>query len=288
MRTSDSINGTTIIDRTKASAMLVVLALTAQHAFSGPYEPAAGQPGSTAIIWNDASIVAWATGYQNYQVGANVDATWQAPQKTLGVAGNSNGSNQGFTYDIASLGNNGQITLTFAKPITDGPGADFLIFENSFNDVFLELAWVEVSSDGVNFFRYPDISFTASPVAGFGNVDPTNIDGYAGKYRGGYGAPFDLNVLENTPGLDIAAITHVKIIDIVGDGSARDIYPAVVGGPHVIYDPHPTTGSAGLDLDAVGVIHEAAVEPPYMPPNGPFPLDGNYKGSSVVDRSDRR
>ncbi len=250
-----------------------------QSLYAGPYAPAAGQPGSTAVAWNDSSIVAWATGYENYNMGTNVDATWQTPQKALGLAGNSDGNNQGFTYDIVSLGRGGQITLTFNKPITDGPGADFLIFENSFSDTFLEIAWVEVSSDGVNFTRYPNISFTASPVGGFGVVDPTNITGYASKYKGGEGTPFDLNVLTGTPGLDISAITHVKLIDIVGDGSAYDDYPAVVGGPHIIYDPYPTVGSAGLDLDAVAVIHEAeGEEPPYVPPAEPLPLDGDYKG----------
>lgn len=267
------------ITNNRLAIMLIGLlsSVLTQPLHAGPYAAAAGQPGSTAVSWNDGSIVAWATGYENYLMGTNVDATWQTPQKALGLAGNSDGSNQGFTYDIVSLGRGGEITLTFDKPIADGAGADFLIFENSFSDTFLEIAWVEVSSDGVNFTRYPNISFTASPVGGFGAVDPTNITGYASKYRGGEGTPFDLNVLAGTPGLDINAITHVKLIDIVGDGSAYDDYPAGVGGPHVIYDPYPTVGSAGLDLDAVAVIHEAG-EPPYVPPAEPLPLDGGYKG----------
>lgn len=263
------------------ACMPVLFCLVANPVLAGPFAPAAGQAGSDAVIWSSPSIVAWATGYQNYVVGANVDATWQTPQKAFGVAGNSDGNNEGFNYDILCLGNGGRVTLTFAQPIKNGSGADFVVFENSFGDTFLELAFVEVSSDGVNFTRYPNFSFTASAVSGYGVVDPTNISGYASKYRGGYGTPFDLDLLAGTPGLDINAITHVKLIDIVG-GTVYDSYPAQVGGPHLIYDPTPTTGSGGLDLDAIGVIHQLA-SPPYSPPNGPFPLNGYYSGSIIRD-----
>lgn len=263
----------------------VALSAFVTPVLAGPFAPAAGQSGSDAVGWNSPSIVAWATGYQNYVIGSNVDATWQTPQRGLGQAGNSDGNNAGFTYDIVSLGNGGSLTLTFAQPITNGAGADFVVFENGFSDNFLELAFVEVSSDGINYTRYPNFSFTASPVSAYGTVDPTNISGYASKYKGGFGTPFDLDVLANTPGLDINAITHVKLVDIVG-GTVYDSYPAQFGGPNVIYDPTPTTGSGGLDLDAVGVIHQAT-PPPYSPPNGPFPLDASYKGSVIRDVSNQ-
>ena len=259
-------------------ALSVVLALTVSPSYAGPFAPAAGQAGSDAVSWSSSSIVAWATGYQNYVVGANVDAVWQAPQKALGVAGNSDGANGGFIYDIACLGNGGKITLTFNRPITNGPGADFLVFENSYGDTFLELAFVEVSSDGTHFTRFPNMSFTPGPVAGFGNVDPSNIFGYGGKYRGGFGTPFDLSNLPSTPGLDINKITHVKLVDIVG-GTVYDSYPL---GAHLIYDPTPTVGSGGFDLDAVGVIHQA-IETAYQPPEGPFPLEGHFKGSKISE-----
>ena len=126
-------------------------------AMAGSYAPAAGQVGSTAIGKDDPGIVAWATDYQNYLAGTDVDATWQTPGKALGPPGD--------TYDIVSLGNGGQITMTFAQPITDGAGADFAVFENAFSDTYLELAFVEVSSDGVNFFRFPTPSPPAPPVA---------------------------------------------------------------------------------------------------------------------------
>lgn len=210
---------------------------------AGPYAPAAGKPGSDAISKDDASFVNWASGYSNITYGTDVDATWKTPAKALGKATSD-------VYDIVSLGNQGRMTLWFPNPIADGPGADFAVFENAFDDNFLELAFVEVSSDGVNFFRFPSDSRTSSKVGAFGSVDPTNLSGLAGKYRGGYGTPFDLAGLADSPLLDKGNVRFVRIVDIKGDGSEQD------SGGHVIYDPYPTVGSAGFDLDAIGVIHQ--------------------------------
>lgn len=221
-------------------------------AHAGPFAPAAGKPGSTAIGKDDAAFVQWATGYADYQPGPNVDAGWKTPANALGKA-------QGSATDIVVLGDGGRITLTFDGYITNGAGADFAVFENSFSDIFLELAFVEVSSNGTDFFRFTNYSFTASPVSGFGSVDPTNIDGLAGKYRAGFGTPFDLDALAGIAGLDVNKVQYVRLVDVVGNGSTFDSYPAAYGGPHPVYDPYPTSGSSGFDLDAVGVIHYAAI-----------------------------
>ena len=53
------------------------------------------------------------------------------------------------------LGDDGSLVLTFPAPIADGAGPDFAVFENAFSTEFLELAFVEVSSDGTNFTRFP-------------------------------------------------------------------------------------------------------------------------------------
>jgi len=206
-------------------------------AWAGPYPGAAAAPGSTAIAMDDATLLAWATGYVNYQPGSQLDVTWQTPSKALGPA-------TGDVFDIVSLGNGGQITLAFAHPIANGPGYDFAVFENGVTDTFLELAWVELSADGVNFLRLPNDSLTVGPVSAYGTVDPTNLDGLAGKYRIGYGTPFDLSAV------GLSRASHIRLVDIVGDGSAHDT------SGDVIYDPHLTTGSAGFDLEAVGVLHE--------------------------------
>ncbi|MCM2369563.1 DUF4465 domain-containing protein [Aporhodopirellula aestuarii] len=210
---------------------------------AGPYAPAAGQEGSTAISVDDPAIVGWASAVADYSPGSNVDAVWTDTSNALGAA-------EGEFDKIVSLGRGGSLTLTFDTPIRDGLGADFAVFENAINDTFLELGFVEVSSDGINFFRFASDSLTPSAVAAYGEVDATQVNNLAGKYRGGFGTPFDLEELRGTEGLDVTAVTHVRLVDIVGDGLTTD----ATGDP--IYDPTPTIGSAGLDVDGVGVIHQ--------------------------------
>jgi len=241
--------------------LLLLLSLSVSS-MAGPYPPEAGQPGSTAIHMDDPALVAWAAGYKDYTAGSTVDATWQTPEKALGKA-------SGTPYDVVSLGRGGHIILTFDPPIKGGEGWDFAVFENSFSDTFLELAYVEVSSNGQDFVRFDSISLTPEPIGGFGSVDPTDIDGLAGKYRQGYGMPFDLQDLSGKPevlsgDVDLDHIAYVKVIDIVGDGTCLD------SSSHVIYDPYPTVGSAGFDLDAIGVSNGAPYPGgEYTPPEAP-------------------
>jgi len=234
-------------------------------ALAGPYAPAAGEPGTTAIYMDDPAFVAWATGWDKYVPGQEVDPVFMNPEPGLGKA-------VGTSLDVVSLGRGGEITLTFLFPIRNGEDWDFAVFENSFSDTYLELAYVEVSSNGQDFVRFDNDSLTTKPVSGFGSVDPTNVNGLAGKYRQGYGTPFDLQDLaeksEVLSGIvNLARISHVRIIDIVGDGSALD------SSGEVIYDPYPTSGSAGFDLEAVGVLHENT-EPGRInnPPDRPIPI----------------
>ena len=151
-------------------------------------------------------------------------------------------------------------TVGFADPVVDGPGPDFAVFENGFGDTFLELAFVEVSSDGVHFARFPNAYLGLSPIGRFGGHDPALIRGLAGKHRAGFGTPFDLAELARadavlTGRLDLRNITHVRVVDIVGDGGTLDSF----GNP--IYDPYPTVMSGGFDLEAVGVFHSVATAP---------------------------
>ncbi|MCU0868338.1 MAG: PEP-CTERM sorting domain-containing protein [Burkholderiales bacterium] len=251
--------------RTLLSSMLLssALGLVASVAHAGPFAPAAGQPGSTAVPKDSPSIVGWASGFLDYVPGPNVDAGFRTPAKALGPA-------VGDSFDIVSLGDAGRITLTFDRPITNGAGFDFAIFENSFSDGFLELAFVEVSSNGIDFARFAGISLTAAPVSGFGVVDPTNVSGLAGKYRQGFGTPFDLSDLLPAANVDVTKITHVRLVDITGDGSQRDNWPVALGGPNRIYDPFPSVGSGGFDLDAVGVMHFVATTTPVVPEPSTF------------------
>jgi len=246
-------------------AQLVLLPI----AWGGPYPPAADEFGSHAISKDATELQFWASGYLDYVVGGNVDQTWQDPDKAIGPA-------EGTSFDIVSLGRSGRITLTFDTPIQNGVGWDFAVFENSFSDRYLELAYVEVSSNGIDFVRFDAISLTLNPVPGFGSTDPTNVDGLAGKYRQGFGTPFDLEQLAQkaevlSGDVDLSQISQVRIIDIVGDGTSLDSR----GEP--IYDPYPTAGSAGFDLDAVGVSNGAEYPAgQYVPPD--IPPDDNDAG----------
>ncbi|MGM0453682.1 MAG: PEP-CTERM sorting domain-containing protein [Thermodesulfobacteriota bacterium] len=216
---------------------------------AGPYPPAAEKAGSTAISRDNPAFTGWADDYTDYLPGDSLEPTWKTPENALGKAA-------GTSFDVVSLGRGGRIAMTFDPPISDGDGWDFAVFENAFSDDHLELAYVEVSSNGEDFVRFENTSLTPDPVESFGTVDPTLIHGLAGKYRQGFGTPFDLaDLSEKEPvkngTVDLSRITHIKLIDIVGDGSDTD------SKGHVIYDPYPTTGSAGFDLDAIGVSNGA-------------------------------
>jgi len=166
----------------------------------------------------------------------------------IGIAG---------TNGVVSLGDGGSAICTFQYPIKNGIGNDFAVFENSFDDTFLELAFVEVSSDGINFVRFPSHSLTDTTLQTntFGTTDATKINNLAGKYRSSYGTPFDLQELSSNPILNINYITHVKIIDVVG--SVNKQYAKRDSYNNMINDPWPTPfPNGGFDLDAIGVIHQ--------------------------------
>ncbi len=222
------------------------------------YAPPAGQAGSTAIASSSPSIVAWATeatvvrGKQDISNGSS-------PLATFGTASEAVGAPSGSTMTVVSLGDGGSATVTFALPITDGTGYDFAVFENSFSDTFLELAFVEVSSDGVNFFRFPSHSQTqtTTQIGGFGAVDCRYINNLAGKYKINFGTPFDLADVPNNALLNKSAVTHVKVIDVVGSINAT--YATYDSYGNKINDPFTTPfASSGFDLDAVGVINQAS------------------------------
>ena len=211
------------------------------------YPPAAGEAGTTAVAADATDIVGWATNVASVTFGDDVDEAWQITDKALGAASGPS--------DIVGLGRGGNITLSFDPAIVDGDGYDLAVFENGFAADFLELAWVEVSSDGLTFLRFDNAYLGNSPLGPFDRHDTGLIGSLAGKYEAGYGTPFDLSTLANRPEVlahvvDLAAIIYVRVVDIVGDGSAFDSFG------HVIYDPYPTTGSAGFDLDAVAVLNQ--------------------------------
>ena len=219
---------------------------------AGPYSPSPKSVGSVAIdayedeemTLRNPELVAWANAFLNYLPGPNVSQTWQTPGGALGPT-NDTGFHNSNTTTIVTLGDGGSITLSFATPILDTDGFDLVVFENGISTTagrgFFELAFVEVSTDGIVFLRFPAHSTTPTPTSpyAFLELDPTNLDGMAGKYPATYGTPFDF------AWLGLTSVSHVRIVDILGNGQTFD------ANNQPIYDPYPTAGSAGFDLDAV-------------------------------------
>jgi hypothetical protein len=217
------------------------------------FAPPVGELGTTAIHKDSSVFVAWATGVQvtrGYQDISDPSLGYASYGDSTLALGQADGDS------IVSLGDGGSAIVTFAHPIINGDGADFAVFENSFSDSFLELAFVEVSSDGVNYFRFPATSYTQAEVQldlG-GMIDAIQINNLAGKYRGMYGTPFDLEELASEPNLNVNHITHIRLIDVVG--SINPAYASYDQYGNAINDPWTTPfPSCGFDLDAVGVIH---------------------------------
>lgn len=243
----------------------------------------------------------WATGFRDYLPSDDQwSGNWNDPNKALGPT-------TGHNFDIVSLGDldadeiadacsPGQITLIFGDPCNpDDPnhiknvkGYDFVVFENGFvsnydtsggsiaGQMFSELGYVEVSSDGNNFIGFPTVSLTPEWPGPYGTIDITNIYNLLGKHPNAYGlcvgTPLDLAELANHPDVtsgivDINNICYVRIVDIPGSGDFYDLalehidadtWPnwANYNTNHPIYDAWVTWGSGGLDLEAVGVLEE--------------------------------
>ena len=242
------------------SIFLVILPLLSVAQFAPP----AGQEGTTAMHADSSAFVAWATGVvvehgpmNITNPSAGVTGPGFPDENALGFPGG--------TMDVVCLGDGGWATLTFDSPIYNGPGPDFAVFENALENAsqpgafFLELGFVEVSSDGENFFRFPAISNipTDTQVGSFDCVDPSLIHNLAGKYVAMYGTPFDLDEVANDPLLDKNRITHVRVVDVVGNIDPE--YATYDSEGHIVNDPWPTPfNSSGFDLDAVGVIYDLA------------------------------
>lgn len=236
---------------------LMAAAVAAVAQGQGPFCGRVGTEGCDAIVWNDPSIVAWATGCSVVRGSRNMSNPSAAPV-TFGDSTRAIGPASTSVYGVVSLGDGGSATLTFDVVIADGPGPDLVVFENPFDDYFLELAFVEVSSDGEHFVRFPATSLTqtATQVCDTGHLDATNLHNLAGKYRVGYGTPFDLADLADSAGVDISAVTHVRVVDVVGSIDPQWATYDAYG--HMVNDPFPTISySGGFDLDAVGVLHTA-------------------------------
>ncbi len=231
--------------------ILLFFAVLYQSGFA-QYPPPVGQEGSTAIHKDSSVFIDWAStctverGFLDISQPELGFVDYGFEEEATGQADNS----------VVSLGDAGVATLSFETPLANGEGFDFAVFENGFTDSFLELAFVEVSSDGENYVRFNNVSLTQTgeQVGGFGELNTELINNLAGKYRVEYGTPFDLQELTDITGLDVNHITHVRIVDVVG--CIQDNYARYDSEGHKINEPWPTPfPSGGFDLDAVGVIN---------------------------------
>ncbi len=237
--------------------ILGLLIFVVNNLFSQTYPPQAGIAGSTAIIKTSPLYVAWANGITvnrgfinksdpTFAISGNNFASFGLPNNAVGLPDGN----------VVSLGDEGNAILTFATPIANGNGFDFAVFENASFD-YLELAFVEVSSDGINYFRFPAHSQTqtATQVDTFATPEPTYLNNFAGKYYGDYGTPFDLSEIPNNPLLDKNNIQFVKVIDVVG--SINPLFATFDSFGNAVNESFPTPfASCGFDLQAVGVINQ--------------------------------
>lgn len=205
-------------------------------------------------------IFAWATAVDAFAPGPIDIADPGGDLASFGLPGNTLGPATGNSFDVVSLGDGGSITLFFASGIGDWTGDDFAVWENGFaapGGLFGEFAFVEVSTNGVDFVRFETETLATTAPGAYGTVDPTLYANFAGDQPIQLGTGFDLAELADAPlvvaGLvDLDDIAYVRVVDVVGDGSTTDAF----GMP--VLDPYPTAfANGGFDLQAIGVLHPA-------------------------------
>lgn len=251
--------------------MVILMLFTAR--LDAQYAPQAGETGTTAIHKDSAVFIAWASsciverGWKNMSLPDSGFVGYGVESDATGKADNL----------ILSLGDGGMATLFFETPLADGPGWDFAVFENGFKagtgaGSFLELAFVEVSSNDIDYVRFKASSLTQtdSQIATFDLLDASKLNNLAGKYCLYYGVPFDLNELSDIEGINIHHITSIRIVDVVGT-----IHPDMAtmdGDGNRVNDPWPTPfESGGFDLDGIGVIHNQSNVESVQNPDAPIP-----------------
>jgi len=191
--------------------------------------------GHDGIHADSSVILDWATSYYVHRGYVNIDdkpagmASSGVDNYCLGHADNR----------VVSLGDSGYAILAFDMPIINTAGPDIAIYENSFNGEFLELAFVEVSSDSIRWVRFNAISETQSDtqVEGFGILAAGDLQNLAGMYMAGYGTPFDLDELKDSAGIDIMNINYIRVTDVIG--SINPVYASFDSRGKIINDPWP-------------------------------------------------
>ncbi len=147
--------------------------------------------------------------------------------------------------DVVSLGDGGSITVVFRDNLVfDGPGDDLVVFENAFcvngdcESMFDELAFVEVSADGRNFYRFPVDPETKEGLAGRAPVLANGDNGLNPLAESSGGDRFDIGVL----GLEF--VRYLRLVDV--DGEISDLGDRLGFGL-----------KNGFDLDAAAAVNSS-------------------------------
>lgn len=248
---SAPVPGARVLRRRLAAWIPALVLASPLPAPAGPFDEPGHEP---------AAIVAWATSVDDFVAGFVDIAHPELGRVDFGLPELALGPASLDAYDVVSLGDGGEIVLGFEGGIGDGPGDDFAVWENGFyapGGLFAELAFVEVSTNGVDFARFAPQTLNTFPAEAFDTIDPSDYRNLAGDQPVGLGTGFDLAELASDPLVaaelvDLADVRFVRLVDVIGDGSTSD----ALGEP--VFDPYPTPyPSGGFDLEAVGVLHEA-------------------------------
>lgn len=238
---------------TFAIILLLPAVVFAQFADNGQVNNEYARDNSMLGFWANG-VVDYSRGYQDYQDPALGDASYGVATDILGSAGSS-----------FSLGDGGSITVTMESVVVNGSGDDFVVFENGFvwEGVYMELGFVEVSSNGTDFSRMPALCRHVEQPGPWGTSDPADFYNLAGNFEGGTGfdlqdliAAGDANVAMGL--VDLDSILFVRVVDVIGDVAGGGATQDYLG--RAVADPYPTPGAGcGMDITGVAGINTGVV-----------------------------
>jgi hypothetical protein len=202
--------------------------------------PANGADGGTALSDASGPDLPYATEVVDFAPGEGAGyGKSKLPDVVLGPP-SGRGPSKG-SLDVLSLGMGGEIVLGFGeRAIIDGPGPDFIVFENAFfaqgdtSMPYAEPGEVSVSKDGRHWLTFPcdDVGDGKGRFPGCAGVSPT---------------------LE----FDAQAVVPLDVRETGGD--AFDLADVGVSEAHFIrirdLSAEAIAPSAGFDLDAIGLVH---------------------------------
>ena len=214
----------------------------------------AAEPGPDARVADAALAGHFVTGVVSFDPGLCAGFGAAAMPGVVEGPPVGGGSSHGGT-DVVSLGAGGSIVLSFApEAIVDGPGPDFIVFENPFwvsgnmNDVFAEPGEVSVSDDGVTWQTYP-----CDPADDPGNTSGTGVAPPYGQCAGWH-------AVYSSPTNGISPVDPATAggdaFDLADLGVARARYVRIVDKTHeACPDSGARPNNDGFDLDAISIVH---------------------------------